>query len=147
LKKFNKVKERVYALLLDEKNFQSNTSQTSTGNDKEATTGKTTTTDRGTDKKETIGSDDNSDVEFDMTEDEKGDVKANVLATEKIDLDKTNVEALDNNVIYTRAGTILSISSNLANDLKRMITYEFTELPLKFIAAFREMFVLDIEVN
>jgi hypothetical protein len=147
LKKYNQVEKRIYEVLLDEKNFQTNTSQTTTDNDKEATTGTTTITDKGTDKKETIGSDDNSDIEFDMTDDEKGEVPANIISREKLDLDKTNVEALDNNVIYTRAGTALSITSNLANDLKRMINFEFTELPLKFIAAFRKMFVLDIDVD
>jgi S-adenosylhomocysteine hydrolase len=146
LKKYDKVKEEAIALLLDKKNYQENTEEDRKLKNIEDPYARTTNV---KDKNINIQSDDNSDLKIKLdTEEQKIQLEGvigNELSLDNISSETT--EELKKLKQLRNEGTITYIKSNVAIDLKKMLTYEFLDLPIQFIKQFDVLYNFNINVD
>jgi hypothetical protein len=149
LRKFNAVKQQIAELLKIE-NYQDNTEEVRDLSNIEEPYQLETSVD-DTNKNINVASDDNSDLTIKTNMDEQKTniegVKGNQATIDNIKFDSSTIEELKKDRIVKTDGTVKYIKSNLANDLRKMITFEFLNLPSKFYKSFAPLFNRNLEVD
>jgi membrane-associated HD superfamily phosphohydrolase len=149
LRKYNAVKEKV-AELLKVENYQDNTEEIRDLSNTEEPYQLETSID-DTNKNINVATDSDSDLTIKANMDQQisniESRSANQAAIDNIKFDSTTIENLKQNRVVKSDGTVKNIKSNLADNLKRMITFPFLNLPSKFYKSFAPLFNRNLEVD